>query len=144
MSLAEQLKRELTQRACEANASKRLLEWVSEEFRKGRSEVVIYDGCYGFEDDPKLDYRHYFGGVGKEEKELEERIGVRLSHNVRIAYKDGKHFINGVDVSDLPVSQKLAFTPQDFSDKKFYLEHEGFNVIDYKKYGFGRVLEITL
>lgn len=134
-SLAKQLKEELTERAKNSESCKKyLLDWVMEEFRKGCDPVIIKCTNLCFPS-----------------KELRERIE---TENVRYSapygdlyYKEGRHYLKGynkdIDITDLPDAQAYACNGQDESDKKLFLESEGFHVYKRWIYGKGDVLEIT-
>lgn len=134
-NLAQQLKEELTERAKNSESCKKyLLDWVMEEFRKGWDPVIIKCTNLCFPS-----------------KELRERIE---TENVRYSapygdlyYKEGRHYLKGynkdIDITDLPDAQAYACNGQDESDKKLFLESEGFHVYKRWIYGKGDVLEIT-
>ncbi len=141
MKLAEQIKLELTERARTADASRFLLEYVMNRFRNGDRIVVIYNGCYGGTDSGKFDPT--WAGDYYTKKSLEELLKVNKLWELPIKYENGRHYMKGIDVTGHPAIQNVAFSQKDFSDKKFFLESEGFHVDDYRKYGCGRVLDVT-
>lgn len=134
-NLAQQLKEELTERAKNSESCKKyLLDWVMEEFRKGCDPVIIKCTNLCFPS-----------------KELKERME---TENVRypapygdLYYKEGRHYLKGynkdIDITDLPDAQAYACDGKDESDKKLFLESEGFHVWKRWIYGKGNVLEIN-
>ena len=158
--LAEQIKAELTQRGRDVESSKYLLNWVMNRFRQGDNPVRIYCGVSSFT------------GISEMEKwlpvfelpELKPNMLWRLSFK----YEDGRHYakleyftkrVSGlmgpdfnnskladtgwIDVTDQSLMQCFAVDPKDISDKKMFLENEGFKVCKHFEYGKGDVLDIT-
>lgn len=134
-NLAQQLKEELTERAKNSESCKKyLLDWVMNEFRKGRYPVIIHRT-----------------NLCLPSKELRERMEIEnVSYDGRygdLYYKEGRHYLKGynkdIDITDLPDAQAYACNGQDESDKKLFLESEGFHVYKRWIYGRGDVLEIT-
>lgn len=134
-NLAQQLKEELTERAKNSESCKKyLLDWVMNEFRKGRYPVIIHRTS-----------------LCLPSKELRERMETEnVSYSGRygdLYYKEGRHYLKGynkdIDITDLPDAQAYACNGQDESDKKLFLESEGFHVYKRWIYGKGDILEIT-
>ena len=134
-NLAQQLKEELTERAKNSESCKKyLLDWVMNEFRKGQYPVIIHRT-----------------NLCLPSKELRERMEIEnVSYDGRygdLYYKEGRHYLKGynkdIDITDLPDAQAYACNGQDESDKKLFLESEGFHVYKRWIYGRGDVLEIT-
>jgi len=139
MNLAEQLRSELTERARQSESCKKyLLDWVMERFRKGDNPVHIYVTD--------------LTSAGSS-SELGKRLGIRenRSEYVDMKYENGKHYARlgcyikapWVDVTDLDTANWYACDGVDESDKRLFLESEGFHVYKRFIYGQGTVLEIT-
>lgn len=125
-NLAQQLKAELTARAKDNDICKtRLLDWVMNRFREGDNPVVIK--CSSFIDRWKYS-REIIGDCGPHPT-------VELKDN-------GRYYVCGRDVTDTEISCAYAPNGKDESDKRLYLESEGFRVFKTWKYGVGDILEI--
>lgn len=138
-NLAEQLRSELTERARQSESCKKyLLDWVMERFRKGDNPVHIY----------VTSTIQTCGSC-----ELGKRLGIKdgRSEYVDLKYENGKHYAKlgcyanakFVDITDLDDSNWYACSGVDESDKRLFLESEGFHVYKRFIYGQGTVLEIT-
>ena len=134
-NLAQQLKAELTERAKNSESCKKyLLDWVMNEFRKGWNPVIIH--CTN---------------LCSPSKELRERAKAeKVNYSGQygdLYYKEGRHYLKGynkdIDITDLPDAQSYACNGKDESDKRLFLESEGFHVQKRWIYGKGDVLEIT-
>lgn len=135
-NLAQQIKEELTERAKNSESCKKyLLDWVKNEFMNGCNPVQIK--CSDLCDDAS--------------KELKERVKEEnespYGRFYDLVYRDGRHYFKGrrkeIDITDLPEAQAYACDGKDESDKKLFLESEGFHVYKRWIYGKGDVLEIT-
>ena len=138
-NLAQQLKNELTQRAKDSESCKKyLLDYVMQCFREGENPVELY--CKNSEN-LSLD------------SELGERLGEKKKKTdwIDFKYEDGKHFAKLAcyagkdwhDITDLKWAQMFAVDGKDESDKRLFLESEGFHVYKTWIYGRGTVLQIT-
>lgn len=135
-NLAQQIREELTERAKNSESCKKyLLDWVMNEFRKGWYPVRIK--CTNLCDCPSTELR-----------DRAKAENVRLcSRFYDLTYKDGRHYHKGtnkeIDITDLPDAQAYACNGKDESDKRLFLESEGFHVDKRWIYGEGDVLDIT-
>lgn len=135
-NLAQKIREELTKRAKNSESCKKyLLDWVMNEFRKGRNPVQIK--CTNMCD-----------CVSKELRERAKAEHVNFGGRYyELVYRDGRHYHKGynkeIDITDLPDAQAYACNGKDVSDKTLFLESEGFHVYKRWIYGRGDVLEIT-
>lgn len=144
-NLAQKIKEELTERAKNSESCKKyLLDWVMNEFRSGRNPVriILTDGA-----------PNYFPYFSRElrEKWLNTFDDVDKPIFIRLKYIDGKHYASAtyssksriVEITELDDAQRYAADGRDESDKRLFLESEGFHVQKSWVYGIGDVLEIT-
>lgn len=138
-NLAQQLKSELTDRAKNSESCKKhLLDWVMNRFRDGENPVLIF--CTNSVS---------FNEVSKE---LQNKIDFKYegrSSYFHFEYRDGKHYASRsgyknteVEITDMPEAQRYACDGKDESDKKLFLESEGFKVWKHWMYGKGDIMEI--
>ena len=156
-NLAKQLKAELTARARGNEVCKtRLLNWVMTQFREGNNPVIIRCTCY-FE---KWGWDHVLKDVVllKDNEHIDGKTPmltidsngrILLSGLVRVHDSSKFSPISGFpyngkkyDVTDTDISCAYAINGKDESDKRLYLESEGFKVYKRFVYGKGEVLEI--
>lgn len=142
-NLAEQLKRELTERAKESESCKKyLFDFVMNRFREGNNPVEIYGkSCMEIS---TLSWH-------PEHVELAERLGVDRKYRwIELKYENGKHYAKytyghpqeWVDVTDLAIAQMYYVDGKDESDKTLFLRDAGFSVTKTCVYGKGPLLEV--